>query len=58
MVDQRMPPVMVLGCGRSGTSIFGELFDYIGDYSYSSEPPFEDIMKSDFSTPRGIQSSS
>ncbi len=45
------PAVMILGCGRSGTSIFGELFEYLADYSYHSEPPFADVMKADFSNP-------
>ncbi|MCG8692620.1 MAG: sulfotransferase [Minwuiales bacterium] len=39
-----LPDVMVLGCGRSGTSIFGELFDHLPRYSYVSEPPFSDVM--------------
>jgi hypothetical protein len=38
------PPVMILGCGRSGTSIFGELFEGLGPYIYASEPPFGDVM--------------
>ncbi len=32
---------MVLGCGRSGTSIFGELFDALPEFEYHSEPDFE-----------------
>jgi hypothetical protein len=43
--------VMVLGCGRSGTSIFGELFDGLGDYAYRSEPPFSEVAAADFSRP-------
>jgi hypothetical protein len=43
------PPVMILGCGRSGTSIFGELFDGLADYAYISEPPFADVIATDFS---------
>lgn len=42
--DATRPPVMILGCGRSGTSIFGELFDGLGPYSYESEPPFGDVL--------------
>jgi hypothetical protein len=42
------PPVMILGCGRSGTSIFGELFEGLADYSYVSEPPFADVLATDF----------
>lgn len=38
------PPVIVLGCGRSGTSIFGELFDGLGPYTYESEPAFERVL--------------
>ncbi len=43
------PSVMILGCGRSGTSIFGELFNDVGDFNYHSEPPFETVMCADFS---------
>ena len=46
---------MVLGCGRSGTSIFGELFDGLGDYAYRSEPPFAEVMTADFSTPQAFK---
>jgi len=45
------PPVMVLGCGRSGTSIFGELFHAIPGYQYLRELPFEAVLKSDLSRP-------
>ncbi len=38
------PPVLILGCGRSGTSIFGEMFQGLGSYSYSSEPPFAEML--------------
>lgn len=44
-------PVMILGCGRSGTSIFGELFDGLAGYSYKSEPSFSAVMDADYSTP-------
>lgn len=30
--------VAILGCGRSGTSIFGELFEALPGYTYFSEP--------------------
>lgn len=43
------PPVMVLGCGRSGTSIFGELFEGLASYRYYSEPPFAEVLSADFS---------
>jgi hypothetical protein len=46
---------MVLGCGRSGTSILGELFDGLGAYAYASEPPFEDVVAADFSRPRAFK---
>jgi len=46
---------MVLGCGRSGTSILGELFDGLGPYEYRSEPPFHEIMAADFSRPRAFK---
>lgn len=42
---------MILGCGRSGTSIFGELFEHLADYNYHSEPLFADVMNADFSVP-------
>jgi len=42
---------MILGCGRSGTSIFGELFDGLANYTYESEPPFSSILSADFSLP-------
>ena len=45
------PPVLILGCGRSGTSIFGELFDGLAGYAYVSEPPFADVVGSDFTRP-------
>lgn len=38
-----LPPVLVLGCGRSGTSIFGELFDALPGYRYRSEPRLEEL---------------
>jgi len=54
-VSRSPPPVMILGCGRSGTSIFGELFDHIGDYAYQSEPPFETVMAADYSRPQAFK---
>jgi hypothetical protein len=45
------PPVMILGCGRSGTSIFGELFEGLAGYGYRSEPPFADVLATDFRRP-------
>jgi Sulfotransferase family len=49
------PPVMILGCGRSGTSIFGELFEHIPVYEYRSEPPFEDVMAADYGRPQAFK---
>lgn len=47
MQDQSIPPpVLILGCGRSGTSIFGELFQGLDGYDYQSEPLFSDMLKS------------
>jgi hypothetical protein len=46
---------MVLGCGRSGTSILGELFDGLGSYAYASEPPFEAVLAADFSRPQAFK---
>lgn len=37
------PPVLILGCGRSGTSIFGELFASLDGYEYLSEPAFSEV---------------
>jgi len=33
-----LPNVLLLGCGRSGTSIAGELFEHFPPYSYRFEP--------------------
>ncbi len=35
--------VLILGCGRSGTSIFGELFDALPGFRYFSEPELDEI---------------
>jgi hypothetical protein len=48
-------PVMVLGCGRSGTSIFGELFEGLAGYDYRSEPPFADVVAADFTRPQAFK---
>jgi hypothetical protein len=42
--DTNLPPVLILGCGRSGTSIFGELFQGLATYQYRSEPDFVDML--------------
>jgi hypothetical protein len=47
--------VVILGCGRSGTSIFGELFDHIAGYTYHSEPSFGELRHCDFTTPQAIK---
>lgn len=47
--------VIILGCGRSGTSIFGELFDHLDPFSYYSEPSFEKVVKFDFNQPVAIK---
>lgn len=46
---------MILGCGRSGTSIFGEFFEQLGPYTYLSEPPFSEIMTSDYAGPMAFK---
>ena len=46
---------VVLGCGRSGTSIFGELFASLPGYSYHSEPPFEALAGYDYGAPVAIK---
>ena len=46
---------MILGCGRSGTSIFGELFEYIPGYTYFSEPDFEEVLNCSYSDPIAIK---
>ncbi|MGI9431630.1 MAG: hypothetical protein ACR2PQ_05420 [Myxococcota bacterium] len=47
--------VLILGCGRSGTSIFGELFEQLEGYSYLSEPPFAEIAGLDLAAPVAIK---
>jgi hypothetical protein len=46
---------VILGCGRSGTSIFGELLECIPGYTYFSEPDFESVLKLSFETPMAIK---
>jgi len=46
---------VVLGCGRSGTSIFGELFEHLPGYTYRSEPPFADVLDADYDTPQAFK---
>lgn len=42
--------VIILGCGRSGTSIFGELFESLPSYrgGYRFEPAFDELRAIDF----------
>ncbi len=47
--------VVILGCGRSGTSIFGELFEHIETYTYYSEPRFDDLAAVSYSKPVAIK---
>ena len=46
---------VVLGCGRSGTSILGELFASLPGYTYHSEPPFEELAGYDYGAPVAIK---
>lgn len=46
---------MILGCGRSGTSILGELFEHLPEYRYRSEPPFSDVMDADLAAPTAFK---
>ncbi|MBX2844185.1 MAG: sulfotransferase [Flammeovirgaceae bacterium] len=52
---KKISHVVVLGCGRSGTSIFGELFEHIPQFTYYSEPPFKDLKRYDYSQPIAIK---
>ena len=47
--------VLILGCGRSGTSIFGELFDQLNGYTYHCEPPFGELFGYDYSRPVAVK---
>ncbi len=47
--------VLVLGCGRSGTSIFGEFFDMLSEYQYYSEPHFDHLVRLDYSSPIALK---
>ena len=44
MQDTTVHHVLILGCGRSGTSIFGELLEHLAPYTYYSEPAFADLQ--------------
>lgn len=41
--------VIILGCNRSGTSIFGELFEHLRPFRYYFEPCFDTVRAIDFS---------
>lgn len=47
--------VIILGCGRSGTSIFGELFEHIPAFKYYSEPPLKEVFRFDYTRPHAIK---
>lgn len=47
--------VLILGCGRSGTSIFGELFEELSCYNYHSEPPYSQLKFWDFSQAMAVK---
>ncbi len=53
--DASPPHVLILGCGRSGTSIFGELFEHLPGYRYRSEPPFADVIEADQRMPQAYK---
>jgi len=54
---ENVPPfhVLILGCGRSGTSIFGEFFQDLSTYTYYSEPPYADLKTYDYAKPIAIK---
>lgn len=47
--------VVILGCGRSGTSIFGELFKHLTPYQYFSEPTYQTLIKMDKTSPIAVK---
>ena len=47
--------ICILGCGRSGTSIFGEFFDHLSNYTYYSEPLFSALEGINYSQPVAIK---
>ncbi|MDH3710165.1 MAG: sulfotransferase [Cyclobacteriaceae bacterium] len=47
--------VLILGCGRSGTSILGELFQAIPYYRYLSEPDLDILASVDFRKPIAVK---
>lgn len=47
--------VVILGCGRSGTSIFGELFYHLPPYRYYSEPVYQMLIDMDRTSPVAVK---
>jgi hypothetical protein len=47
--------VVILGCGRSGTSIFGELFEHLEPYTYWSEPKYGRLWQLDLTHPIAVK---
>ncbi|MBX2876208.1 MAG: hypothetical protein KTR30_29075 [Saprospiraceae bacterium] len=47
--------VLILGCGRSGTSIFGELFEQLSCYTYYSEPPYASLKHLNYQKPQAVK---
>ncbi|MDA0206520.1 MAG: hypothetical protein O3A53_16795 [Acidobacteria bacterium] len=47
--------VVILGCGRSGTSIFGELFEHLKPYRYCSEPRYGELWTLDWTQPLAVK---
>jgi hypothetical protein len=54
-MTESLSHVIILGCGRSGTSIFGEFFEDLLPYAYFSEPSFDDLIHFNFSQPTAIK---
>ena len=48
-------PILILGCGRSGTSIFGELFADLPGFAYHSEPEWSEVLRLDMSRRHAIK---
>jgi hypothetical protein len=55
MMENPLPHIIILGCGRSGTSIFGELFEHLIPYTYYSEPSFDELLRLDFTKPVAVK---
>lgn len=51
-----MNHVIIFGCGRSGTSILGELFEEMDEYSYLFEADVLDIENFEFNGPKLLAS--